>query len=188
MPDIITPARLDELKCAHPDIRLLDVRTPGEFDSAHIAGAYNVPLDDLAEHSAEIRTVTAPVVLVCQSGSRAGRAEELLKRSGMENLYLLEGGMNRWLKEDRPVRRGRPRLSLERQVRTLAGFLVSLFSLLALLVHPGFAAVPALMGCGLVYAGLTDRCGMTSMLALLPYNRVKACDVAGAVAALCGPG
>jgi hypothetical protein len=45
------------------DVRVLDVRTPAEFESAHIPGAYNVPLDTLAEHAAELeRHVEEPVV------------------------------------------------------------------------------------------------------------------------------
>ena len=63
---------------------MLDVRTPGEFENRHIAGAYNVPLDQLAEHAPELRAVSGGlVILVCQSGQRANRAEALLHQAGM---------------------------------------------------------------------------------------------------------
>lgn len=160
-----------------PSVRILDVRTPGEYETAHINGAYNVPLDLLGEHATEIRSVTTgTVVLVCQSGQRAARAEALLKQSGMSNLRVLEGGMNSWLAARLPVVRGRKRLSLERQVRILAGSIVALGSLAALIVSPAWAAIPALIGSGLVFAGLTDRCGMALLLARLPYNRARTCD------------
>jgi rhodanese-related sulfurtransferase len=51
-PDSVTARLRDERA-----LRILDVRTPGEFECAHIRGAYNVPLDTLAEHAREIGTV-----------------------------------------------------------------------------------------------------------------------------------
>ena len=64
----------DLLGSASPP-RVLDVRTPGEFDTAHIAGAYNVPLDLLREHRDEIvKHLDEDVVLVCRSGQRAAQA------------------------------------------------------------------------------------------------------------------
>jgi rhodanese-related sulfurtransferase len=67
VPPVLSPDALARLRAARPDLRLLDVRTPGEFEAEHIDGAYNVPLDTLAEHGAEIRSgVHGPVVLVCR--------------------------------------------------------------------------------------------------------------------------
>lgn len=157
--------------------RLLDVRTPGEFESAHIHGAYNVPLDQLGEHAAEVRGATGVVVLICQSGRRAQQAEALLRREGMTNVHVLDGGMNAWLAGGYAVRRIRPRMSLERQVRIAAGAIVALGAVGALTVSPLIAAVPLMIGSGLVFAGLTDTCAMGMLLARLPYNRGAAtCD------------
>ena len=76
---ILNPDELLRLRTDRPGTRLLDVRTPGEFEAEHIAGAYNVPLDTLGEHGSEIRaSVSEPVVLVCRSGQRARKAEEAL--------------------------------------------------------------------------------------------------------------
>lgn len=185
IPPVVTAGELDELLRARADVRLLDVRTPGEFESAHIRGAYNVPLDTLGEHAADIRAhVDMPVVLVCQSGARARRAEEALRASGMPNLHVLGGGVNGWLAAGRPVQRGRERISLERQVRIAAGSLVAMGALLALTVSPLFAILPAFVGSGLVFAGVTDTCAMGLLLARLPYNRQASCDVDGVVRAL----
>ena len=166
-------------------IRLLDVRTPGEYESAHIRGAYNVPLDTLGEHGPELRaTVTEPVVLVCQSGQRARKAEDALKSAGMPNLHVLDGGVNGWVAAGNPVVRGAARISLERQVRILAGALAATGALLGLLFNPLFAIVPAMVGLGLVFAGVTDRCGMALLLSRLAYNRPATCDVGEMVQAL----
>lgn len=140
---LLTPTALATLTSSRPDVRVLDVRTPGEFESVHIRGAYNVPLDTLSEHSAEISGVSAPVILVCQSGGRARRAEAALKAAGMANLHVLEGGMNAWVG----------------------------------------AGIPAGIGSGLVFAGVTDKCGMALLLSRLPYNRAS-CDVPAMVRAL----
>jgi rhodanese-related sulfurtransferase len=184
-PHVLSPSALVRLRADHPGTRLLDVRTPGEFEAEHIEGAYNVPLDTLGEHGPEIRTaVTEPVVLVCRSGQRARKAEEALKAAGMSNLYVLDGGMNAWTTAAQPVRRGAPRMSLERQVRIAAGTLAATGGFLALFVNPGFAALPAFVGSGLVFAGVTDTCAMGMLLARLPYNRGASCDVPAMVRAL----
>ena len=184
-PPILGAAELTRLLRERPETRLLDVRTPGEFAAEHIAGAYNVPLDTLSEHGAEIRAaVKDPVVLVCRSGQRARKAEEALKSAGMSNLHILEGGVSAWTAAGQPVRRGVPRLSLERQVRIAAGALAATGGFLALIVNPLFAALPALVGSGLVFAGVTDTCAMGMLLARLPHNRPATCDVPAMVRAL----
>jgi rhodanese-related sulfurtransferase len=185
IPPVVSPIELDELLERHPEVRLLDVRTPGEYETAHIRGAYNVPLDLLGEHGREIRsTVSAPVVLVCQSGQRARRAEEALRFAGMPNLHVLDGGLSSWITLGKPVVFGAPRLSLERQVRIAAGGLAAIGAALALLVSPGFAFLPLMMGSGLVFAGVTNTCGLAMLLARLPYNRPASCDVSAMVRAL----
>ena len=185
VPPVLSPSELRQLLRDHPATRLLDVRTPGEFESQHVAGAYNVPLDTLAEHGAEIRAgVAEPVVLVCRSGQRARRAEAALLAAGMTNLHVLDGGMLAWVAAGEPVVEGRRRVSLERQVRIAAGTLAATGGILALFVNPLFAAIPAFVGSGLVFAGVTDTCAMGMLLARLPYNRPPACDVAAMVRAL----
>lgn len=185
LPALLAPADLTRLLRERPETRLLDVRTPGEFDAEHIAGAYNVPLDTLGEHGPEIRAgVAEPVVLVCRSGQRARKAEESLKAAGMSNLHVLDGGMTAWVGAGQPVRRGAPRMSLERQVRIAAGALAATGGFLALFVNPLFAALPAFVGSGLVFAGVTDTCAMGMLIARLPYNRPASCDVPAMVRAL----
>lgn len=182
---VVRPEDLAGLMKESAAVRLLDVRTPGEYESVHIRGAYNVPLDTLGEHGPELRVaVSEPVVLVCQSGQRARRAEEALKRAGMPNLHVLDGGMNAWMASGQPVMRGSARMSLERQVRIAAGAMAALGAALALLFNPLWALLPLAMGSGLVFAGVTDRCTLAMALARLPYNRPATCDVGAMVQAL----
>ena len=184
IPAVVDAEGLDALIRERRDLRLLDVRTPAEYETAHISGSYNVPLDTLGEHAAEIREdVDAPMVLVCQSGSRSRQAEEALKKVGMPRLHVLDGGLNGWISAGKPVRRGRERISLERQVRIAAGSLAAAGGLLAVKAHPRFGLLSAFVGGGLVFAGVTDTCGMAKVLAMLPYNRAG-CDVEAMVEAL----
>ena len=158
------------------DVRLLDVRTPGEFETAHIPGSYNLPLDLLGEHRAELRRMEQDVVLVCQSGGRAGQAEAKLAEAGMTNVHVLAGGMNAWTLAGQAVNRGAERWSLERQVRLVAGGLV-LASVLASVAAPKAKWLAGGIGAGLAFAALTDTCAMGSLLARLPYNqRGESCD------------
>lgn len=185
VPPLLSPLDLAQLLHERPTTRLLDVRTPGEFDAEHIEGAYNVPLDTLAEHGVEIRAgVAGAIILICRSGQRARKAEEALKAAGMPDLHVLDGGMAAWIAAGQPVRRGQPRMSLERQVRIVAGAIAAAGGFLALLVHPLWAIAPAFIGSGLVFAGVSNTCTMGLLLAKLPYNQTASCDVPTMVRAL----
>lgn len=165
-------------------VRLIDVRTPAEFETVHIPGAYNVPLDLLSEHRTELRThLDDQVVLVCRSGARATRAGNDLASAGLPQLRVLEGGMVAWEATGAPVNRGRPRWDLERQVRLVAGTIV-LLSALAALVVPAALWIAAAVGGGLAVAALTHTCAMGMLLSRLPYNRTRSCDLDTVVAEL----
>lgn len=182
---VVPPLEIAALVEREPRLRLLDVRTPAEYETAHIRGAYNVPLDTPGEHSREIRaSVPGPLVLVCQSGQRAHKAEQALRVAGLDNLLVLDGGMNAWSAAGLAVVRGAKKMSLERQVRIAAGSIAAVGGLLAATLHPAFGWMAAFVGAGLVFAGVTDTCGMAMLLARLPYNRSTTCDVGAAVRAL----
>jgi hypothetical protein len=82
-----------------------------------------------------------------------------------------EGGIARWEKEKLPVIKGQGGISLERQVRVIAGGLVLTGVILAWLLHWGFIFISVFVGSGLVYAGVTDNCLMGMLLMKLPYNK-----------------
>jgi len=184
------PRRLDahalrDLMGADDAPRVLDVRTPAEFENAHIPGSYNVPLDNLKEHRTELRRhLDEDVVLVCRSGARATQAEKALAEVGLPGLHVLEGGMLAWEGSGAPVNRGRQTWELERQVRLVAGSLVAASVL-------GSAAVPRLkwlaagVGSGLVFAAVSNTCAMGSLLSKMPWNKQgESCDMNQVVRAL----
>lgn len=186
-PTMVSPAALRGLLDSADPPRLLDVRTPGEFETVHIPGAYNVPLDLLREHRDEIRRhLDQQVVLVCRSGQRAAQAEESLRNAGLVNVHILEGGMNSWQAEGFSVNRGAQRWELERQVRLLAGLIVAVSVLVGVFV-PGAQWVAFVMGAGLAAAAATNTCLMGMMLAKLPYNRGPKCDADEIVKRLAAP-
>jgi rhodanese-related sulfurtransferase len=183
-PATIDSAGLRTLLDSATPPRMLDVRTPGEFETAHINGAYNVPLDLLREHREEIiGHLDEDVVLVCQAGPRAAQAEEALRDAGLANVHVLDGGIAAWMSKGLPVNRGAQRWDLERQVRLAAGLIVAL-SILASIVVPGLKWVALAIGAGLSFAALTNTCAMGMLFARLPYNRGPACDARSVVARL----
>jgi rhodanese-related sulfurtransferase len=168
--------------------RVLDVRSPAEFEAMHIPGAYNVPLDTLREHRDEVvRHVDDDVVLVCRSGMRASQAEQTLAVAGMPNVHVLDGGILAWEQIGAPVNRGRARWDIERQVRLAAGTLV-LAGGLGSLVVPQLKWLATAVGAGLAGAALTNTCAMGAALSRLPFNRGASCDIDSVVRQLAADG
>jgi rhodanese-related sulfurtransferase len=131
------------------------------------------PLDTLDPSAiAAQRQDGDPLYVICQSGGRAAKACQRLREAGLTEVYNIEGGTAAWERGNLPVERGRSNLiSLERQVRIIAGSLVLSGSLLAWAVHPSFLAIPTFVGGGLIFAGITDYCGMALVLCKMPWNR-----------------
>ncbi|MDM4718754.1 rhodanese-like domain-containing protein [Micromonospora sp. WMMA1363] len=165
------------LMANNPDTLVVDVRTPGEFETAHLPGSINLPLDQVDAHLERIvRDAGGRMLLMCQSGSRATQACTKLTKAGLAGGAVITGGMNAWLAAGGPVERGRERWSLERQVRLVAGSMV-LASILASIWAPAARYVAGFIGAGLTYAAVSDTCAMGMLLAKLPYNAGATCDV-----------
>lgn len=180
----IDPEQLRSLLRSPRPPRLLDVRTPAEFQTAHIPGSYNAPLDLLSEHRDEIvRHLDQNVVLVCRSGQRAAQAEATLRQAGLDNVHILDGGINAWQGKGFDVNRGVGRWDLERQVRLVAGSVV-VTSVVGSVAVPKLKWLAAAMGGGLAAAALTNTCAMRMLLSRLPYNHGRACDSATIIAEL----
>jgi rhodanese-related sulfurtransferase len=181
----LTATQVADLVRRAPDTRLLDVRSGAEFETAHIPGSYNVPLADLDEHGASIASITEHVVLVCQTGGRASRANETLIDLGMSNVAVMEGGIEAWERGGHRLRRfASSKWSIERQVRFAAGLIVAT-AVLASLFVPAAKWLAFGVGFGLVFAALTNTCAMGALLLRLPYNRGSgSCDVESMVARL----
>jgi rhodanese-related sulfurtransferase len=169
----ITPAQLAQLRSAGQHVELIDVRTPVEYREVHVDFARNVPLDrlDALAVSRYADKTAEPLYVICRSGSRGRQACEKLATAGV-NAVNVEGGTQAWEAAGLPVNRGKKAISLERQVRIVAGLLVLVGAVLAMTVHPYFAGLSAFVGAGLMFAGITDTCGMAMLLAKMPWNQV----------------
>jgi len=170
----ITPTELQKRLQADPNLLLLDVRTPVEYAEVHVPLARNEPLDRLRPEDYRASKGSPddrPLYLLCRSGGRATKAAEKFAAAGQDRGVVVEGGTEAWIAAGLPVDRGTvTAISLERQVRIAAGALVLLGVLLGWLVHPAFFGLSGFVGAGLVFAGITDFCGMGLLLARMPWN------------------
>jgi rhodanese-related sulfurtransferase len=170
----ISPAALAQRHHEDPQLEVIDVRTPVEFREVHVQFARNIPLDALDPKAViEARNGSSgkPLYMICKSGGRAQKACEMFEQAGYPNVVNIEGGTQACEAAGLPVVRGQKAISLERQVRIAAGSLVLIGAALAWLVHPAFIGLSAFVGAGLVFAGITDTCGMGLLLARMPWNQ-----------------
>jgi rhodanese-related sulfurtransferase len=169
----ISPKQLHDVVQAGQPVELIDVRTPVEFREVHVSFARNVPLDQLDGAAISAGRNGQPLYVICRSGNRATQACQRLAAAGFTNVINVEGGTQAWDAAGLPVVRGQKAISLERQVRIAAGSIVLVASLLGLFVHPYWIGLAAFVGAGLVFAGITDTCGMGMLLARMPWNQVR---------------
>jgi len=163
---------------SNSSLKILDVRTPIEFESVRAQTAHNVPLDQLdaeqyiANHGLN-DAGGSPLYVICQMGGRGLQACEKFIDAGFSNVVNVAGGTKAWAAAGLPViESGRKVLPLDCQVRIAAGSLVVIGTLLSFL-NPLWALLATFVGAGLIYSGATNTCGILPMVALLPWNRVK---------------
>ncbi|MBC7727894.1 MAG: rhodanese-like domain-containing protein [Microbacteriaceae bacterium] len=82
---------------------LIDVCEPAEFAAGHAVGARNIPLGTIAGSKDLPSNKTLPLVLLCASGARAGRAAGLLRQAGYEKATVVTGGLPAWREAGLPV-------------------------------------------------------------------------------------
>lgn len=151
-------------------VQLIDICSPTEYAAGHVPGAINIPMEQMESRMADLNA-TSPVILICKSGQRATVTAQLLQ-GHRERVFVLEGGSKAWSASNRHlVVSSRTRWSLERQVRLGAGMLVMIGVVLSLVWNRGWIGLSAFVGLGLIFAGLTDICGMAFLLAKMPWNR-----------------
>jgi len=167
----ITPVQLQTILAAQPSSPVIDVRTPVEFAEVHVPQVRSIPLDELKPGSLQLQK-DQPVYLLCRSGQRATKAAEKFAKEGFLQPVVIEGGTLAWIDAGLPVARSAVKvISLERQVRITAGAIVFLGVLLAQFVGARFIWLSGFIGAGLVFAGITDFCGMGLLLAKMPWNK-----------------
>lgn len=152
---------------------LVDIREPDEFARRHVRGALSRPLS--AFETAHLKVeADQDVVFTCRTGMRTGANCERLAAVVDGPAYVLEGGVDAWAAAGLPVEEDRKApLEIMRQVQIAAGSLVVAGVVLGFAIHPGFFALSAFVGAGLVFAGATGFCGMATLLAAMPWNRVR---------------
>ncbi len=177
----VTPATLADRRRRGEKLTLIDVRTPAEYGEVHVDFARNVPLDRLTPKDIAGLGGDGPVYFVCKSGGRSHKACEKMLAAGIDKVVSVEGGTAACEAAGLPVVRGRKVMSLERQVRIAAGTLVAIGAALAAFGPDApvnwkviGAGLAGFIGCGLVFAGVTDTCGMAMLLARMPWNQAAA--------------
>jgi rhodanese-related sulfurtransferase len=166
----VAPRELQALREQASGAFVLDVRSALEFEGERIEAAHLIPLDELGGRLDEVPD--QDVAVVCRTGVRATIAAELLARSG-RRARVLEGGMIAWRRARLPVREGRKRLPVDRQVQLIAGSMVLTGVAMGTLVNQWFLAIPAFFGAGLMFAGATGTCGLALLLLKMPWNRLR---------------
>lgn len=156
---------------------VLDVRTFAEVASESVPDSIHIPLHELSpeklrqaleQRGGEVENL----FLLCQSGKRAEAAAQKLTAEMGWNVFVVEGGVNALRQCKVPLESGSGKvMSLERQVRIVAGLLVVVGVLAGAFLHPGFYALAGFVGAGLTFAGITDSCAMGLVLARMPWNR-----------------
>ena len=182
----ISPATLADLRRRGERLTLIDVRTPAEFGEIHVDFAHNIPLDRLDPKEIVSIAGGGPIYFVCKSGGRSQKACEKLLAAGFTDVISVDGGTAACEAAGVPVVRGRKAMSLERQVRIAAGSLVAIGAALAafgpdLLWQRIGMGLAGFVGCGLVFAGITDTCGMAMVIARMPWNQAG-CPSSGSCA------
>lgn len=186
IPDSVSAAEAAELISAGAGSSVIDVRTGIEFDGEQLEGSRLIPLDQLVLRADEVRATPAPRLLLCRTGQRAEMALQVLARLHIKGLRVVNGGIEAYRAAGGATKLGAAVMSLERQVRIAAGSLVLLGVALGFLVHPALFGISAFVGAGLVFAGVSDWCGMGLLLAKAPWNRSQ--SGGGAIVSACSAG
>ena len=168
---------VDLISQRNQDTCILDVRTAAEVNTAGLPDCLHIPLHELSAERLQEEILKSGkngkhIYLLCQAGRRAELAADALHGKLDAELYIIEGGMEAVKKSDIPLAaQGRKVLPLDRQMRIAAGLIILLGAVLGATIHPAFYGLSAFIGAGLIFAGLTDICPLTGLIASVPWNK-----------------
>ena len=163
---------------------VVDVRSPMEFAEKRLAiPATLAPVTELdpirvAQRSGAL--TDTPIYTLCASGRRAQTAAVKFAEAGFTDVTVIEGGLAACKEAGFPTvgqalpKTGEASPTLDRQVRLAAGALTAIFVLLGFFVHKAFLLGALFIGCGQVFSGLTNWCGLALLLTRAPWNK-KGC-------------
>jgi len=175
-PSTITTLQLANTLAQKQDTLLIDVRTPAEFRNVHLSASINLPLDQVCPDNISKLLeqqgvdLDKPIHIICQAGKRSQMAIDKLKGSVSNPLILIEHGLSA-CPDTLLIKTTGGAISLERQVRIAAGSFVLIGVILGTLTSPLFYGLSGFVGAGLIFAGITDTCGMGMLLAKMPWNK-----------------
>ena len=169
MLETVTPKEAKEL--VSQGAKLLDVRSAFDYADKHIEDSVNIPIEMLPSKIKDLSEEGGSYIVFCKSGNRSPMAADMLIQSGIHSVKVMEGGLTRWKKEHLPVTEGVGGISLERQIKAIAGILVLSSVALAWIVNVAFIWIAVWVALGLTFAGLTNNCLMGMLLMRLPYNK-----------------
>lgn len=151
-------------------IKLIDVREPAEHRCECIAGSACASLSSV--EGSDLSNVKK-VVVFCKAGGRSAEAaKKLLEKNPELEVYSLEGGIEAWKEAGFDVERlGGSVIPLDRQVLIAAGLFTFIGTILGHTASSNFYIVPAFMGLGLMFAGVTGICTLSKVLAKMPWNQ-----------------
>lgn len=153
------------------EVLLLDVRTPAEFNEEHLTGAINIPLNELHNRLDHLRGFNL-IYIYCRTGSRSHTAGEQLTQAGIAGVINLEGGVVAWKEQNHATNLNTQiSISIDRQVKLIAGSGILISVLLATLLHPAWIGLAVFIGSGLTFAGSSGICMLALLLAKMPWNR-----------------
>ena len=166
----ISPERAAELM--RSGAVLIDIREGDEHARERIPGAQHHALSRI-DHNNPLHRGDEVLIFHCRSGMRTkGSAARLAAAAPKCETYMLDGGIDAWKKAGLPVALDRSQpIDILRQMQITAGSLALLGVVLGTWVNPGFYALSAFIGAGLVFAGVSGICPMVRLLQRMPWNR-----------------
>ncbi|MCF7908280.1 MAG: MBL fold metallo-hydrolase [Candidatus Omnitrophica bacterium] len=169
--EMVSAGEAKEYASKDSNLKFLDVRSALEFNESHIKDSINIPIDMLNSKIKDLSQTDRSYIVFCRTGNRSPMAADMLLQSGIVSVKVMKGGLIAWQKQKFPVLKGESSVSLERQVRVVAGILMLLGIVLAYFLHSGFIWISIWVACALIFAGVTNSCLMGMLLMKLPYNK-----------------
>lgn len=96
------------VKLINADAVVVDLRSAEAFGRGHIVNAKNIPFDELEAHDDKLKKwKSKPILAVCDAGLTSSKAVDKLKKSGIESVYGLKGGITGWTQANLPLVTGK---------------------------------------------------------------------------------
>ena len=99
----ISPLQLPQLQAREQAV-VLDVGAADSFNKGHIAQSINLPLEQIKDKITKLNKYkNKPIIIACENGARSAKAAGILRVNQFDKLYILEGGLTAWRKENLPL-------------------------------------------------------------------------------------